>query len=100
MIKTWNSNVPVFHLAHRQPFVSYVSQKPAFSPNSFEVNTLIEWEINELLNPETIKETVIEPTLGTKLKTPYFDVQGKILWGATAMMLNELKHILNNMHTV
>lgn len=83
-----------------QPFVSYVSQKPAFSPNSFEVNTLIEWEINELLNPETIKETVIEPTLGTKLKTPYFDVQGKILWGATAMMLNELKHILNNMHTV
>jgi 8-oxo-dGTP pyrophosphatase MutT (NUDIX family) len=78
-----------------QPFVSYVSQKPSFSPNNYEVNTLIEWEINQLLNPETIKETTIEVTLGTNLKTPYFDVQGKVLWGATAMMLNELKHILS-----
>jgi hypothetical protein len=33
--------------------------------------------------------------LGLKLKTPYFDVHGKVLWGATAMMLNELKWVLN-----
>lgn len=77
-----------------QPFVSYVEQKPNFSASSYEVNELIEWEINQLLNPEIIKETIIEPTPGLKLKTPYFDVQGKVLWGATAMMLNELKWLL------
>lgn len=77
-----------------QPFVSYVEQKPNFTASAYEVNALIEWEINHLLNPEIIKETTIEPTPGYKLKTPYFDVQGKVLWGATAMMLNELKWVL------
>ena len=77
-----------------QPFISYVEQKPNFSASAYEVNELIEWEIDHLLNPEIIKETTIEPTPGLKLKTPYFDVQGKVLWGATAMMLNELKWVL------
>jgi 8-oxo-dGTP pyrophosphatase MutT (NUDIX family) len=77
-----------------QPFVSYVNQKPNFSASSNEVNALIELEIAQLLNPDIIKETTIEPTPGLKLKTPYFDVQGKVLWGATAMMLNELKWVL------
>lgn len=78
-----------------QPFVSYVHQKPNFLANAYEVNELIEWNICDLLNPEIIKETTIEPTKGYKIKTPYFDVQGKVLWGATAMMLNELKWVLN-----
>lgn len=78
-----------------QPFVSYVEQKPNFSASTYEVNELIEWEITHLLNPDIIKETTIEPTPGLKLKIPYFDVQGKVLWGATAMMLNELKWVLN-----
>ncbi len=79
-----------------QPFVSFVEQKPNFSASAYEVNELIEWEINHLLNPEIIKETTIEPTPGYKIKTPYFDVQGKVLWGATAMMLNELKKIISS----
>jgi 8-oxo-dGTP pyrophosphatase MutT (NUDIX family) len=77
-----------------QPFVSYVAQKPNFSASAYEVNALIEWDITQLLNPDIVKETTIEPTPGLILKTPYFDVQGKVLWGATAMMLNELKWLL------
>ncbi len=79
-----------------QPYVSFVEQKPNFSASAYEVNELIEWEINHLLNPEIIKETTIEPTPGYKIKTPYFDLQGKVLWGATAMMLNELKKIISS----
>jgi 8-oxo-dGTP pyrophosphatase MutT (NUDIX family) len=76
------------------PFVSYVTKKPNFSANAYEVSALIEWEIKHLLNPNIIKETTIEPTPGLKITTPYFDVQGKVLWGATAMMLNELKWVV------
>lgn len=76
-----------------QPFVAYINHSPNFSPNTFEVNELIEWEIQDLLNPANVKETIIEPQTGIKVKTPYFDVKGKVLWGATAMMLNELKAI-------
>lgn len=78
-----------------QPFVGYLTQKPNFTINDFEVSQLIEWNINELLLPETVKQTTIEPTPGLKIKTPYFDIQGKVLWGATAMIMNELKWVLN-----
>ncbi len=77
-----------------QPFVAHLKKKPQFSINTHEVNALIEWPIDSLLNPDAIKTKTIEPITGVKLKTPYFDVDGKVLWGATAMMLNELKHVI------
>ncbi len=77
-----------------QPFVAYLNHKPQFTIDTHEVNQLIEWPIGALLNPDTIKTKTIEPAAGVKLKTPYFDVDGKVLWGATAMMLNELKHVI------
>lgn len=79
-----------------QPYIAYANKKPNFSINTREVAELIEWEILHLLDSNTIKQTTVEPTLGYKLKTPYFDVNGKVLWGATAMMLNELKWIINS----
>ncbi len=65
-----------------------------FKINAAEVKSLIELELNDLLNPELIKMTTVEPMPGLKLKTPYFDVQGKVIWGATAMILNEFKSLL------
>jgi hypothetical protein len=29
-----------------------------------------------------------------KLETPYFDLEGEVLWGATAMILSELKELM------
>jgi 8-oxo-dGTP pyrophosphatase MutT (NUDIX family) len=77
-----------------QPYIAFLESKPEFSHDENEVSQLLEWKLNDLLNPETIKETTIEVRNGIKFKTPYFDVQRKILWGATAMMLNELKWVL------
>jgi len=76
------------------PYVAFVTEKPAFSPNADEVAQLLEFEVSSLLDPAYVKETVIELAPNMKLKTPYFDVQGKVLWGATAMILNELKYLV------
>ncbi len=78
------------------PFVSYIEQKPKFVLDAYEVKELIEVPVSHLLKAATIKETVIEFSTGYKLKTPYFDVDGRIVWGATAMMLSELKAILTS----
>ncbi|MBS1634844.1 MAG: CoA pyrophosphatase [Bacteroidetes bacterium] len=78
------------------PFVAYADVKPAFSPDSREIANLLELRVSHLLDPAIVKETVLEPSPSMKIKTPYFDVQGKILWGATAMILNELKHLLKS----
>lgn len=79
-----------------QPYIGFLNEKPAFNINTDEVNQLLELSITNLLHPETIKETTLEPSPGKTFSTPYFNVEGKVLWGATAMMLNELKWVIRN----
>lgn len=76
------------------PFVAMLNTKPNFTIDTREVNELIEWPITELLKPENKKITKLEFKTNYFVDAPYFDVNGKVLWGATAMMLNELKVVL------
>jgi hypothetical protein len=75
--------------------VAYLNKRPNFSVNTREVQQLIEWPFTNFISTETIKQTTIEPMPGLKLSTPYFDVQDKVLWGATAMIMNELRWVVN-----
>jgi len=77
-----------------QPVIAISRDLPDFILNQREVQSIIPFSLHELLNDELVKETHIELEKGLKIKTPYFDVRGRILWGATAMILNELKHVL------
>jgi 8-oxo-dGTP pyrophosphatase MutT (NUDIX family) len=76
------------------PFVAVLDSAPAFILSEREVQQVLEVPLDELMNDTIIKETTIEIAGGLKIKTPYFEVQGKVVWGATAMMLNELKYII------
>ena len=78
-----------------QPYLAYLNEKPVFHPDEREVFQLIELSIADLLNPDLIKETIVTPTPTLKFKTPYFDVNDNIVWGATAMILNELKVLIS-----
>lgn len=77
------------------PFVAVLKSRPEFMISEREVKQLIEWPLKEFLSTLTIKQTIVEPMPGFRINTPYFDVNGKILWGATAMIMNELKVIIN-----
>lgn len=77
------------------PFVGvYNETKVDFRTDDTEVKNLLQLGLDELKNPAIIKQTVVNTWSGYKLKTPYFDVQGKVVWGATAMILNEFKKLL------
>ena len=82
-----------------QPYVGYLDTKPEFKIDTKEVSQLLEMDISALLDPKTIEETTLEPSPGLRFSTPYFNVEGKVLWGATAMILNELKWVIRNMET-
>lgn len=79
-----------------QPFVAYLPHRPEFNKNPREVQELIEWPFTNFIDAQTVKQTTIEARPGLKLHTPYFDVQDKVLWGATAMIMNELKWVINS----
>lgn len=76
-----------------QPYVAFLNKRPDFFINNLEVYKLIEWELHDLLEQQTTDTTTI--TVGNKnIVTPYYMVEDKILWGATAMIINELKHVI------
>lgn len=38
----------------------------------------------------------MKSAMGITLNAPYYDIAGKILWGATAMMVSELCAVIKN----
>ena len=72
------------------PTVGVTQITPAFKLDPFEVKELIETPVDLLIHPDTIKSKIIRFSNGYEINTPYYDVFGKTVWGATAMMLSEL----------
>lgn len=79
------------------PFIGFLPNKPEFIIDKREVKQCIETNI-WLFNDHSIKkETVIKYSNGLKIKTPYYDVNGFTVWGATAMIISELNAVLNSL---
>ena len=78
------------------PIVGFSVEKPHLIPDAFEVDELIEAELSTIFEDTGFKEKELE-VRGHKTKTPYYDVNGHIVWGATAMMLSELKEVVLRM---
>lgn len=77
-----------------QPYVGYLPERPKFAPDPFEVAGIIEHDILEIRNEGLIKETDIRLSNNMMIKAPYFDIDGHVVWGATAIMLSEVRQIL------
>ena len=76
------SNFKVF------PTVGFVTERPVFVPDAIEVEDILEVSLSDLKNLS--KRGVEEMTFGKyTINSPYFDVDGHVVWGATAMMLSE-----------
>ena len=78
------------------PYLGYVDGELTFQKDDFEVKEVIEVPVKDLLRASIVRKPLLE--LASKVKynkvCPCFEFDGKIVWGATAMILNELKHIL------
>jgi len=78
-----------------QPYILTLEEAPILSPDEREVESIIHFDIFQLLKDSILKTTDINLKKGFVRKdVPYFDINGHIVWGATAMMLSEFKEIL------
>lgn len=76
------------------PFIAYTSQTPIFKADTREVERIITTDILGL-NDSNIKGIkTITHSNGYKIKSPYYNIEGHTVWGATAMMISELNAIL------
>ena len=80
-----------------KPFVAYATDRPCFDPDPVEVEEIIELPILTLMSDVTVKRDQVCLSSGDWVETPCFEVEGHMVWGATAMILSELKEILRDM---
>ena len=69
--------------------MAYAKEYPQFLPDEREVAGVLRANLEEIIDPQTIKEKEITPAEGITFEAPYYDLQGHVVWGATAMMLSE-----------
>jgi len=78
------------------PVLGYSFKEPQLIPEENEVKNIIEVKLADLLNPNSISKKKLKLKNGSSITTPCFVLESKIVWGATAMILNELKHFINS----
>ena len=77
------------------PYIGIAQQAGPFAPDPREVAELIEAPLALLLRDDILKRREQHiAILGRSVEIPYFDVQGRVVWGATAMMLAEMREML------
>lgn len=85
--------IPVSNF-HVHPFVGVLEDTPTFQPEWQEVKEVVEMPLSLLLNDTTRQLTDISIRGHTIKEVPYFNIFGKIVWGATAMMLSEFVEVV------
>ena len=85
---------PVSHF-NIHTYVWFSDQYPKIAMNKNEVDEVFEISINELLAEEIVSKTPISKA-GMNIDVPAFHFSGCVCWGATAMIISELKDILKN----
>jgi 8-oxo-dGTP pyrophosphatase MutT (NUDIX family) len=74
------------------PFVFIHEEKPVLNVNDLEVNDFLFISFSQLIHPTSRTKRRIHLEEGKWLSdVPCFEMENKIIWGATSLILNELK---------
>lgn len=75
------------------PFLGIAKQTPRFRRQESEVKELVTVKFEDFMNDENIVTESLTTSYGDYIDVPAFALNNKIVWGATAMMLNEVKSL-------
>ena len=82
-----------------KPVLASVDFQPDFAPNH-EVANIVTGRISDLLNTSNQKTKKVFTTKNKSVTAPGFVFNKVFVWGATAMILNELKDILHQIEAI
>jgi len=76
------------------PYVGLIEKTPNLVPQISEVEKILEINIDEFLDEKNLIKQKLNTSYANNIEVPAFSLNGQVVWGATAMMLNELKELL------
>jgi 8-oxo-dGTP pyrophosphatase MutT (NUDIX family) len=77
------------------PFMGFLNKRPDFVTN-YEVEQVIDVKLSHLLNDSNMISETLSTSYMTDIEVPCFKFENHIVWGATAMILNEIKHLFKD----
>lgn len=75
------------------PFVFYLEEQPCFT-NNYEVKETFFITDEQLLNEHSVSKMSVSVSSKFNMIVPCFNIENRQIWGATAIILNELKVLL------
>lgn len=75
-------------------FIGYTHTEPSFILQEREVESLIDVPLKSILNHDYVGSKVITTSYAYKIDVPVFTFTEPVLWGATAMMVSEIKDLI------
>jgi 8-oxo-dGTP pyrophosphatase MutT (NUDIX family) len=81
------------------PFIGYSKSDIVSTIEPAEVQKTIDMNISVLLDAKIKGEKlIIHSNSSQGQKTPFYDIEGYVVWGATAMILSELEELLRKVY--
>lgn len=77
-----------------QPYIGICQITPTFVRQESEVKEILEIKLDDFLSDKNLIEKNLSTSYAKNVNVPAFLLNDKIVWGATAMMLSEVKGIL------
>ena len=78
------------------PYMGVSDDELSFRLDLKEVKEVLEFSLSDLLDPESVSKVRMDTSYARNIEVPVFVVNGYFVWGATAMMMSELKQVLIN----
>ena len=76
------------------PFLGLLDSPPILIPQEDEVEKILEIELDEFLSESCLTKQKLSTSYAENVEVPAYFLSGHIVWGATAMMLSEIKDLL------
>jgi len=76
------------------PFLGYSENKLEFVLQHDEVAAVVELPLSEFLDDSNLSKLIMKTSYAGAIEVPGFKIKEHFIWGATAMMMSELKETL------
>jgi len=79
------------------PFIGFTQTTPEFIKQDDEVEALIEIDLEHFLDEQSLISKKVKTSYSIEVEVPAFKLNDYVVWGATAMMLSEIKDLLKQL---
>lgn len=78
------------------PYLGLLNETPQLIPDKMEVEAILEVLVSDLLDDDMIFNKRLTTSYAEDIEVPAFKLNDHTVWGATAMMLSEVKEIIKS----